>query len=243
MARPTSDFEYPGGKSAAGVPQWIVANLPPALFYCEPFAGRGGVFRHKPPAMVSWLNDSDCEAVAWWLARREYFRTERSLKVTHGCGIRLVQIAAQLGVRDLMFYCDQPYVLSTRVHRKLYKHELSDEQHGQLLEALVSLRCGAAVSGYDHPLYRSVLAGWRLEQREVITRGGTTRVECLWINQIADSMRAGLQSEYSDFGPDYRERERVAKKLRRWRSMFRAMPDYESRALLRELIEAANQRP
>ena len=56
---------YPGGKSLAGLHQWIVARLPSHVYYAEPFAGKAGIFRNKVPALRSWLIDMDAEVIAW----------------------------------------------------------------------------------------------------------------------------------------------------------------------------------
>ena len=56
---------YPGGKGLAGLHQWIIARLPSHVFYCEPFAGKAGIFRHKIPSLRSWLIDRDEEIITW----------------------------------------------------------------------------------------------------------------------------------------------------------------------------------
>lgn len=68
-----------------------------------------------------------------------------------------------------------------------------------------------------------------------MTRGGTWRTEVLWENfddqAVTDYARPVP-------GRDYRERERIKKRLVRWRVRFQGMPDYERRAVLAELVRA-----
>lgn len=229
------DTRYPGGKGLAGLHQWIVSQLPAALFYCEPFAGKGGVFRNKPPALRSWLNDDDPDVCDWW--RRQSLP---GVNVTCGDGIRILEIAADLGVVELLLYIDPPYLLRTRSKRRIYKTELTDEQHESILKACRRLQCAAAISGYPSEMYSDYLHDWHVEERDVITRGGVMRTESLWSNRAADS--PDLAMKYSDLGDNFRERHRIDKRRRRWRAQFEAMPALESRALLLELIDAAHRR-
>lgn len=64
-----------------------------------------------------------------------------------------------------LFYLDPPYIPETR-RAGGYNHELSFEDHVDLIDRVLALQGCAIVSGYDHELYR------RLE-----TEGGYTRTE------------------------------------------------------------------
>lgn len=83
-----------------------------------------------------------------------------------------------------LIYADPPYLLSTRA-RKYYRYEMTDAEHIALLEAL-RCHCGPVVlSGYAHPLYEEHLSGWYRATTPAVTEHGNTRVEVLWINEIA----------------------------------------------------------
>lgn len=116
------DLAYPGGKSQPGVADWICEQLPPHVFYAEPFAGKGGVFRAKPPALRTWLIDRNEEIVDWW-----WRLTAPGTIVSGGCGIRWCELAAEWGPEDLLIYCDPPYLPETRSGRRVYKHELTTD--------------------------------------------------------------------------------------------------------------------
>lgn len=226
------DFRWPGGKGLAGLHQWIVGNLPPHVWYAEPFCGKGGVFRNKPPALRSWLIDADPAVVAWWGAQRL-----PGAIVQHGDGIRWCELAAEWGPADLLVYLDPPYMLETRT-RKLYRHELSAPDHARLLAAATAIRGPVVVSGYWSPLYAERLDGWRCEKRWVITRGGTLREECLWLSPGVELLASSkLTVGYSELGHNFRERERVARKLKRWGEKLRRLPRAERRALLLAMLE------
>jgi len=62
---------------------------------------------------------------------------------------------------NTLFYCDPPYVSDTRRSGK-YEHEMSLQDHGELVEILLKLKGKALLSGYRHPIYEPLeQAGWR----------------------------------------------------------------------------------
>lgn len=101
---------------------------------------------------------------------------------------------------ETLFYVDPPYVHDTRCRVNMgnsrgYRHEMTDHDHVQLLEALKSVAGMAVLSGYPHPLYDDVLAGWeRYETSARISggRGTARRTECVWINPQCANRLHGL---------------------------------------------------
>jgi DNA adenine methylase len=85
-----------------------------------------------------------------------------------------------------LHYVDPPYVHETRVMRnRTYRHEMTDEEHAHLLDALRKLKGMVVVSGYPTRLYADRLADWHstsMQARISAGRGGGTRTEVLWIN-------------------------------------------------------------
>lgn len=69
-------------------------------------------------------------------------------------------------------YCDPPYVHATRSAPRGYQHELSDDDHAELVARLAALEAPAVlVSGYDHPLYQPLAdAGFERHTFPAITR-------------------------------------------------------------------------
>ena len=72
-------------------------------------------------------------------------------------------------------------MLGTR-KRNLYKHEMSDEQHIELLETLLKHPGKVLLSGYDNELYNSMLIGWNKAYKNTTAEKGLKRVEVLWMN-------------------------------------------------------------
>jgi len=62
---------------------------------------------------------------------------------------------------DTLFYVDPPYVNETRKTLDAYAHEMTAEQHKELVGLLLGVKGKAVVSGYEHPLYSPFgQAGW-----------------------------------------------------------------------------------
>lgn len=88
---------------------------------------------------------------------------------------------------DVFFYCDPPYVPETRygAQASTYGHEMTEEQHIELLDALVKCEGAVMLSGYASKLYDSRLSAWRREEMEAtshLANSGQKRVEVIWMN-------------------------------------------------------------
>lgn len=95
---------------------------------------------------------------------------------------------------DVLIYADPPYLLNTR-NRGIYEHEMTDEQHLQLLETLKKHKGPAIVSGYESELYNDALKGWQVMRKTATTEKGQSKTEVIWINQIV-SNNTGLWMLY-----------------------------------------------
>ena len=86
---------------------------------------------------------------------------------------------------DTLIYLDPPYLLSERETQKAYLHEMSDEDHIELLNTIKQSSAMIVLSGYDNCMYRDLLSGWYMEQKNTSksSNGGSVQSkECLWIN-------------------------------------------------------------
>lgn len=92
---------------------------------------------------------------------------------------------------ETLFYVDPPYLPETRARlnrRKgggCYAHELSRDQHVELLDFLKAVSGMVVLSGYPSPLYDNALAGWRRVEKAALAEGARERTEVLWINPLA----------------------------------------------------------
>jgi DNA adenine methylase len=242
---------YPGGKSGSGVYQRIISQMPPHERYIEPFLGGGAVMRRKRPASESWGVDVDARVVA--SARRLYRRCEwlvprpGGLAVPFDLGGFTFERADGIGFLrrfhcrpDTLVYCDPPYPMSTRSSpRRMYRYELSDDRHQELLSELLRLPALVMVSGYSCELYDQALSSWRVLRYRTMTRGGLMADECLWCN-FPEPVEL---HDYRYLGRDYRERERIRRKEARWVRRLSEMTVLERRAVESALLTVRSQAP
>ncbi len=104
-------------------------------------------------------------------------------------------IIADYDTADTFFYCDPPYVPATRRDGK-YEHEMTIEDHEDLIGMLLTIKGKAILSGYAHPVHQPLeAAGWERRDFETLchttgrTRGSKhltkeqfKRVESVWIS-------------------------------------------------------------
>lgn len=112
---------------------------------------------------------------------------------------------------ETLFYCDPPYLQETRAGGVEYQHEMSRQDHIDLLELLNSVQGMVMLSGYDSPLYREYLddRGWtryefqkplqvagRVRGSSLVGEGAVKRAgyrtEVVWLNRSAVKARSEL---------------------------------------------------
>jgi DNA adenine methylase len=86
-----------------------------------------------------------------------------------------------------LFYCDPPYLKSTRKALSVYTLEMNDWEHEELLQMLLACKGKVMVSGYLSPLYDRALAGWTRHAFDLPNNaaGGIVKrrmTETLWTN-------------------------------------------------------------
>lgn len=100
-----------------------------------------------------------------------------------------IQVMKDHDAADTLHYVDPPYLHETRVESRsnnYYRHEMEDEDHVRLLDAIKQMKGMVVISGYLSELYQDALQGWSMNTtsaRISAGRGGATRTECLWLNQ------------------------------------------------------------
>jgi len=83
---------------------------------------------------------------------------------------------------NVLMYLDPPYVSDTRKHKKIYKYEMNDSDHKQLLEMIIDLKANVIISGYENELYNKYLEKWNKSLNVSTDEAGNKRIECLWFN-------------------------------------------------------------
>ena len=92
-----------------------------------------------------------------------------------------IELIKRYNTSDVFIYADPPYLHGTRKNY-LYKYEMTDANHEELLNVLVRHPGKVLLSGYDNDMYNSMLQGWRKVQKATRAEGGRARIETLWMN-------------------------------------------------------------
>ena len=96
---------------------------------------------------------------------------------------------------NTLFYLDPPYLHETRVTTKDYAHEMSEQQHAELLVALTNIKGKFLLSGYPSNLYdeQARVLGWTRHDFPTANHaaGGKTKrvmTESVWTNYTPEAM-------------------------------------------------------
>ena len=178
--------------------------------------------RLKKPARSSIGIDIDEEVIT-------AFDGDGIRNLTLICGDALDFLVDNTIPNDALIYLDPPYLLETRSSkRSLYRFEMTGEQHETLLGIIRRLSCSIAISGYWSDLYGQALHDWRCVTYSARTRGGRIATEYLWMNYPEPL----FLHDYRYLGSNFRERERIKRKIHRWNAKLNKMPVLERQAIL-----------
>ena len=98
---------------------------------------------------------------------------------------------------ETLHFVDPPYLHETRsrANRRtdnggVYRHELTTQEHIELLGALRELRGMVVLCGYPSALYDDALPGWAKVERPALADGALPRTESLWLSPTIVSVRS-----------------------------------------------------
>jgi DNA adenine methylase len=109
------------------------------------------------------------------------FLTERlrGVVIENKCALSVIN---QHESEDTLVYVDPPYVQSSRDSGKDYQFEMTDEEHKNLSDILLSFDGMVIISGYESTLYNNFYANWVKVEKDAYADGAKKRKEILWIN-------------------------------------------------------------
>ncbi|MCI7130369.1 MAG: DNA adenine methylase [Lachnospiraceae bacterium] len=107
-----------------------------------------------------------------------------------------IELLKRYDTADVFIYADPPYLTSTRKNY-LYKHEMTFEDHIELLDVLKTHPGAVMISGYDNDLYNKCLSGWRKAYKDTNAECGIKRTEVLWMNY--DDVQLSLFDNYKEY--------------------------------------------
>lgn len=227
---------YPGGKSGSGIHQRLINMIPAHRVLIVPFAGKCGVTRKIKPAEHTILIDRCEKVLQWWddwqrspagrAVELHYCDGIEWLRYRFGLTRRPVTDVSATGDDGSFVFCDPPYVLSARKKTKIYDHEMSDEDHGRLVNIALRMPVPLMLCGYESPVYVA-LERWQIMRHKVMGRRGLNS-EAVWMNYLAPPRLHDTRY----LGNNRRERERIRRRQRTVRNSLAAMGEQERAAML-----------
>ncbi|MEL7058645.1 MAG: DNA adenine methylase [Acidobacteriota bacterium] len=165
-------------------------------FLLQASAGIGS-YRKKKNSFRRWRSNEGSAPATVWRGVPQHIRAvgQRLLGVTIESRPALEVIAAT-DARDALFYVDPPYPHATRGQGGRgffpsdgYQHEMTDDDHEELLDLLLALTGLAIVSSYPNAIYADRLggAGWARYEMAAYAERAERRTEVLWINPAAQA--------------------------------------------------------
>ena len=93
------------------------------------------------------------------------------------------QLIREFRYPNVLIYADPPYVLSARsCSRAMYKHEMTEHDHEELIQVLMEHIGPVIISGYDSPLYNIMLKDWYRKEITCRDQTGQRKCEVIWMN-------------------------------------------------------------
>lgn len=150
---------------------------------------QGHGFRNIKGHRSGWKNDVQGREAAY--ALRNWYRLPqwielavdrlKEVQIEHCDALQLIK---RFNYPNVLIYADPPYVLSTRSGGKSYNFEMTDEQHIELIEALLQHQGPVILSGYQNEIYEKHLSDWRKISISNTAEKGLKREEILWIKEV-----------------------------------------------------------
>ncbi len=152
--------------------------------------GSAGATKGKTGFRATGGRDKPYESKLWDEYPLRLIQAAKRLKSVYIENDDALRIIQQYDSPETLFFIDPPYLCSTRDSgTKAYRHDLTDEQHVQLLDLILSLRGKVILCGYHSDLYDLKLKSWKKLTKFTQAsgaNGGVTREEILWINPQAE---------------------------------------------------------
>lgn len=135
---------------------------------------------------AGWKNDVQGREKSY--ALRDWYKLPSNIiKVAER--LRMVQIENSPAIEmikrfnysNVFMYLDPPYLLKTR-SGKQYKHEMTDEEHEELLKTILQNEAKIMISGYESDMYNDYLKKWNKAYFTSCAEHNGTRQEVIWMN-------------------------------------------------------------
>lgn len=232
---------YFGSKNGSGVYQQIINQIRPHDIYIELCAGSGAIAQYKKPApFETIINDISDKVVQAWKSSTIDIPNCEVLQMDAVEFLKTYEFELFARMNRIVVYIDPPYPMdSRRSNREVYEHEMTDQQHVDLLEAVLKLsgneNIDFLISTYENPIYQKMLKEWNLHTFQAQTRKGLA-TEFLYMNYSNES---GILHQYDYLGTDFIDRQRIKRKIQREVSKLINLPATERQAILNAVLDLA----
>ena len=179
-------------------------------FYIRARQVRTGFGSVATPGRWCYGKDQSCQGkalpVARWLSG-----VGKLAKVAER--IRHVRIESMDGIevmrkhdsKDTLHYVDPPYLMAARSGWKVYRFEMEEKKHVELLAFLKTLKGRVVLSGYANPMYSNALKGWHEHHaspraapstQQGLDSKADVKQETVWVSPGASLPRYALAASF-----------------------------------------------
>jgi len=166
----------------------------------------GGMFDSGWGFIVNLSHNGMSAAVSSWLSMVEMLPEihQRIMRVQIECK-DFREIIRTYDTEESFFYVDPPYVPDTRRDGG-YKHEMTLEDHKELVEMLLKVKGKVMLSGYAHPVYEPLeKSGWnRIDFKTACHAIGRTRYTGILGEGSAKKKQPRIESVWRNYQPKQR---------------------------------------
>lgn len=92
-----------------------------------------------------------------------------------------LEVIKRFDYENVFIYIDPPYLLGVRTGKQ-YKHEMTDNDHIELLENVLQSKAKIMISGYQSEMYNDYLKDWNTMSFKSCAEHGKPRIETVWMN-------------------------------------------------------------
>lgn len=135
------------------------------------------------------LKDDSLNTKKWFSSVKRLPQIVKRLKQVQIENDDFFKVMIRYQNNDCFMYCDPPYLMETRKDKKIYKHEMTNEDHERFLKTCLICKGKMMISGYDSDMYNDYLSGWykkeikvKLHMDNSQLRDKQDRTEVLWMN-------------------------------------------------------------
>ncbi len=217
---------YIGNKNIDGVKQKITSLIPKHSVYIEGFAGAAGIARNiftsAEKIILIEKSKNQCN-----ILKKEFPAAE----VINDCMIQWMKNFKYIINPNAVIFLDPPYLFETRYNNIIYyDNELQYSDHVQLLMTLLQLPCYVIIIHPVHSLYDKMLFSWNYKDVSIRYHNKTSK-ERIYYNFSNDIDR----NDYTGQGKNNIDRQRIKRKVDRFISKIKNLPEIERKVLLNKM--------